>query len=283
MRRVHIVTDSTAQLDPKLVDKLDIKVLPLEIHFGNQRFLEGVDMSTEEFFHRVAHSSVMPTSTAPSVEQFRQIYSELSRKTDKIVSLHVSSKLNQTCQNARIAANDFLGRCEIVIIDSWTISLGLAILVEAGAQVALEEAPLDDVVRTIRGMIPHIYAVFFTDLLDYLEREQRISKSQSILGTMLSIKPFLTIEEGEILPIEKMRTRDKAVDKLLEFVAEFSRIKQLAILRSALQLSEEARSLSERLRSSCPDLDFATITYGPTLATHIGPHSLGLIVYEGTG
>ncbi len=282
MSKVHIVTDSAAQLDPKLVEKLDITVLPLEIKFGSQSFLEGVDLSTQEFYHRVSHSSVMPTSIAPSVEQFRQVYADLNRETDKIVSLHVSNKLNQTCQNALLAANDFLGRCEIVVINSWTISIGLAILVEAGARVAMEGGSLEDVVRTIRGMIPHVYAVFFTDLLDYLERARRITKSQSILGTMLNIKPFLTIEEGEILPIEKMRTRDKAVDKLLEFVAEFSRIEKLAILKSALQLSEESRNLAERLRSSCPDLDFFSVTYGPTLATHIGPHSLGLIVYEGT-
>lgn len=283
MSKVRIVTDSTAQLDPRVIKKLNMVVLPLGIHFDNQHFQEGIDLTTEEFYQRIAHSSVMPTSTAPTVDMFRQVYSRLSQQTDKVVSLHVSSQLNATCRNARAAADYFLGRCEIIVLDSWTVSLGLSILVQAGAQAALKGASLDDVVRIIRGMTPHIYAVFFTDTLDYLERKKSISKSQSFLGTMLSIKPFLMIEEGEIIPIEKMRTRDKAIDKLIEFVSEFSNIEQIVVLKSGVYLTEESRSLSERLRSVFPTLNFSSINYSPVLATHIGPNSLGLIVYEGMG
>jgi len=278
---VRIVTDSTAQLDPDLAQELGVTVVPLEISFGAQKLREGIDLTMDEFFRRVAHSPVMPTATAPTVEEFRQVYAVLNRATDQILSLHVSSKLNRTCRHARIAADFLLGRCEIEVLDSWTISLGLSILVQAAARAAMEDVTLDEIVRLVRGMIPHVYAVFFTDTLEYLERDQHLSKSQALLGTMLGIKPFLAVEEGEILPMEKVRTREKAIDKLVEFVAEFSRIEQIAVVQSPSRAGKDARLLLDRLQSSFPDYDFDTITYGPTLGTYIGPCSLGLIVYEG--
>jgi DegV family protein with EDD domain len=283
LRPVQIVTDSTAQLDPDLTRQLGITVVPLEISFGTQKFREGVDLTTDEFFRRVAHSPVMPSAAAPTVEEFRQVYATLSQSTDQIMSLHVSSKLSETCANARSAANYFLGRCEIVVIDSWTISLGLSILVQAAAHAAMQGKMLDEVVRIIRGMIPHIYAVFFTDTLEYMERDRRLSKSQTILGTMLSIKPFLAVEEGEIVPMEKVRTREKVIDKLIEFVAEFSRIEQIAVVQSPSRAGSDARLLLDRLQSNFSEYEFDSLTYGPTLGTFIGPHSLGLIVYEGLG
>ena len=281
MRLVKVVTDSTAQLDPDLIEEFGITVVPLEISFGRQKFREGADLTTDEFFHRLTHSPVMPTSSAPPMEEFRQLYAVLNQSTDQSLSLHVSGKLNKTCAHARVAADHFLGRCEIMVVDSWTTSLGLSILVEAAARAAVEGATLEEVVRLVRGMIPHVYAVFFTDTLEYLERDHHLSKSQALLGTMLNIRPFLAIEEGQIIPMEKVRTREKAIDKLIEFVAEFSRIEQIAVVQSPSRAGKDARLLLDRLQSSFPGYEFDSITYGPTLGTHIGPHSLGLIVYEG--
>jgi DegV family protein with EDD domain len=281
LRPVRIVTDSTAQLEPELVEQLGIIVVPMEIGFGTQKFHEGVDLNPDEFFRRVSHSPVMPVATAPTADEFREIYATLNQSTDQILSLHVSSKLSTTCLNARSAANHFLGRCEIVVIDSRTISLGLSILVQAAARAALQGATMDEVVRLVRGMITHIYGVFFTDTLEYLERDQRLSKSQAILGTMLSIKPFLAVEEGEIIPMEKVRTREKAVDKLIEFVAEFSNVEQAAVMQSPSRAGRDARLLLDRLQSGFAKYKFDVLTYGPTLGTCIGPDALGLMVYEG--
>jgi DegV family protein with EDD domain len=281
LRPVRIVTDSTAQLEPELVQQLGITVIPLEISFGTLKFHEGVDLTPDEFFCRVAHSPVMPSSAAPTVEEFHEIYATLSQSTNQILSVHVSGKLNETCANARVAASHFLGRCEIVVLDSWTISLGLSILVQAAVRAATQGAPMDDIVRLVRGMIAHIYAVFLTDTLEYLERDQHFSKSQAILGRMLSIKPFLAMEEGEIVPMEKVRTREKVIDKLVGFVAEFARIEQIAVVHSPSRAGKDAHLLLERLQASFPIYEFGSLTYGPTLGTHIGPNSLGLIVYEG--
>jgi DegV family protein with EDD domain len=282
MSKVHIVTDSTAHFeDPTTPQRLGVTVVPLTIQFGRQYFKEGIDLTEDEFFNRMATSAQPPTLHAPAADDFRAVYGSLIKSADKILSLHISSKLSQTCARAKTAAEDYLGRCQIVVLDSWTTSVGLGILVQAAAQAANEGKSLGDIVRIVRGMISHIYAVFFVDTLDYLEHSGLIGKSQSILGTMLGIKPFLSIEEGEIIPIEKVRSRDKAVDKLIEFASEFTNIDRGVILQSGKMPTDDTRLLLEQLEMTCPGLRFPVMRYGPTLACQLGPDSLGIFIYEG--
>ena len=129
-------------------------------------------------------------------------------------------------------------------------------------------------------MITQGYSVFFVETLDSLERGGRIGKAQALLGTMLDIKPLLIVEDGEIIPLEKVRTRAKAIDKLFEFVAEFARIEKMAILQS--EFTEDTQLLIEHIGTVFPDMEVPTLTYGPVLATHVGPDTMGVIVYEGT-
>ncbi|MCR4408235.1 MAG: DegV family protein [Anaerolineae bacterium] len=282
MAKVKVVTDSTAHFEPGVAERLGIQIVPLRIHFGDEVFREGIDITSERFFRKLAESPIQPKASAPPIGEFRAVYRELNKTTDQILSIHMSSKLSHTWEVANEAASALLGRCEIAVVDSQTISLGLGILAKAAAEAANQGESLDSIIRLLRGMIPHIYVVFFVETLDYLERGGRIGKAQALLGTMLGIKPFLTIEEGEIIPMEKVQDREKAVDKLFEFVAEFSHIEQMAILQSSPEPTEETKLLIERLELTFPDLEFPILVYGPTLATHIGPNTLGVIVYEGT-
>jgi DegV family protein with EDD domain len=158
--------------------------------------------------------------------------------------------------------------------------LGLGILTKAAAEAAQQGANLDEVVRLVRGMIPHIYIVLYVDQMDYLERGRRVGRAQAILGTMLNIKPLLFIEDGEIIPLEKVRTHEKAIDKLFEFVAEFSELEQAAIVQRQAEPTEETKLLLERLEQLFPQIDFPIIQYGPVLACHIGPSAMGVVVYE---
>ena len=130
-------------------------------------------------------------------------------------------------------------------------------------------------------MLPHIYMIFYVETMDYLERSGRIGKAQAILGSMLNIKPILFIEDGDIIPLEKVRTTEKAIDKLFEFVTEFDNLEQTAIIQRGKTPNKETRVLQERLVQSFPNLDFSIIQYGPDLATRIGPNALGIVVYEG--
>jgi DegV family protein with EDD domain len=151
--------------------------------------------------------------------------------------------------------------------------------VETAATAAAAGTRLDDIVRLVRGMVPHLYGVFFVETLDYLERSKRISKAQAILGTMLGIKPLLNIEDGEIIPLEKVHTRERAVEKLVEFVGEFSTIERMAIVQN--NFDAEAATLVKHMAENLPGRQFPMYTYGPSLAAHLGPSAIGVMVYEG--
>jgi DegV family protein with EDD domain len=231
----------------------------------------------------MAAERIRPSIVGPTAEEFRRVYSRLTHHTDQIISLHSSATLSLVCREARRAADAFLGRCDIVVMNSETLSLGLGILVQVAAGLANASTPLGEIMRQIRGVIRRIYIVLITDTLDYLEYSQRISSAQAILGTMLGIKPFLALEEGEIIPLEKVRSRERAIDKLAEFASEFSTIQRVAILQSTSYPTEETKMLRERLALIAPDHDFPALLYGPMLASHIGPDGMGLVVYEGKG
>lgn len=281
MGHVRVVTDSTAYIPEPIVERLGIRVLPHTIYCDHVSFRDQVDLGREEFFRRLHAGKTSLRVEPPSVADFRRAYAELSQETDSILSIHASGRLSQTCRMASRAAEAFLGRCHIAVVDSLTTSLGLGILATAAAQAGMAGRSLGEVVHLMRGMIPRIYGVFFTEDLEYLERAGRIGRAQSLLGSMLGIKPFLIIEEGEIVPMEKVTTRERVIDKLAEFVAEFSAIEQLGVVHSRVERLQDTRSLLERLYLLFPGKDFPVILYDPVLAYHIGPNNIGLIIYEG--
>jgi DegV family protein with EDD domain len=256
-------------------------VVPLTIRLDGTYLLDGADIGAEELLLRMERARIRPQIAGPTAEDFHEVYSQLTRETDQIISLHSSASLSETWREARTAAQAFLGRCDIVVMNSETLSLGLDLLVQEAAELARSAVPLNDIVRHIRGMIRHVYIVLVTKTLDYLQHSGRISATQAILGSMLGIKPFLAIEEGEIIPMEKVRGTDRAIDKLIEFASEFSTIERIAILQSTPYATEETRFLRERLNLIAPGHDYPILLYGPLLASHIGPDATGIVVYEG--
>jgi DegV family protein with EDD domain len=279
MAKVKVVTDSAAELSPEVVERLGITVVPLTLHFDDEVLRDGLDITPQQFYRKLEYSSTLPFSSPPPMTTFQEVYTELSRTTDQIISIHVSNKLNRTVDVAQAAVDTLISRCRIAVVDSSSLSLGLGTLVSTAAEAAAQGMSLDSIIRQVRGMIPRIYIIFFVETLEYLEREERIGKAQAILGTMLDIKPILIVEDGEIIPLEKVRTRAKAIDKLFEFVVEFSHIQRVAILQSVP--NEDSLTLIERLEMLFPKMQFPVITYGPVLATYIGPDAMGVIVYEG--
>ncbi len=282
MGKVRIVTDSSAHfLNPRLIAQHDIVVVPMAIYFGSQRFREGIDLDADEFFYRVSRGGAIPSLKPPSVDDFAQVYKTLSQETDQIISIHRSSQLDKTWENAQQASQALLGRCDIAVIDSCTTTAGQAIVVEEAAKSAENEATLEAVVRTVRGVVPRIYSVFYVETMDYIRRHALLGEAQTILGTMLGIKPFMTIEEGELIAMEKVRTRSQATDRLVEFVSEFSTIEKIIILQNTPYPTDQTRLLQDRLAVEFPHREFPIMMYGPSLATHIGPDGMGVVVFEG--
>ena len=281
MNRVAILTDSCVYLDPAEAEELGIHIVPLNLRINGQLYKDGSLEIAERFFRSQELGEILPAVHPPTVQDFEAAYTRLHQETDQIIAMHVSRKLSDTYNQSRHGAESLLGRCSIEIIDTHSILLGQGILVKAAAEAARDGALLDDIVRLVRGMISHIYLVFYVETMDYLERSGRIGKAQSILGTMMKIKPLLFMEDGEIIPLEKVKTEEKAIEKLTEFVAEFDTIEQSVIFQRSLHGSRPGKMLLDQLNHLFPDKHFPVIQYNPLLASYVGPTALGVIVYEG--
>ena len=280
MAQVKIVTDTNAFFPhPELIEELNVEIVPLPIRIGRQAYQERVNFSDELFFRKLAQDPERVSVGAPSLEHVKKLFQRLGQKSDDIVCIHVSSALNDIAVVARKAAKSLIGQHRIVVLDTATTSVGVGLIVEAAAKAAADGAPVNEVVRIVHGMIPHMYALFFSDTLDYLEAWGRIGPAQAMLGTMLNLKPFATMEDGELLPIEKVRDYEQAIEKIYKFVIEFSHIEQMYLVQH--EFETETAQLLEQLDLSFPNRDFPVIDYPPSLAVHIGPKALGVVVYEG--
>ncbi len=284
MNHVQLITDGTAYLPPERLRELGIISLPIIAKAGGQSFM--YDQQTNghvELLQTVSKNRAPVEIVGPAPDDFRAVFERTLYRTNRMLVILSSGRLSPVMRNARIAARDFMGRCDITLLDSQTVSVGLGLLVERAGELLQEgELPLAEIVRRVRGMIPRIYVVMITHTLDYLYRSKKLSAMQAILGAMLGIHPFLVIEDGEIIPLEKSRTPEKSVDKLVEFASEFTRVKQLVIFRSTGEAAfQESESLQNRLEQVVTAQDSPVITYDPILSSHIGPDGLGLVIYEG--
>lgn len=281
MAKVKILTDSCANLSPEEAQALGVTVVPLTIRIGNEKFEDG-DTEIVNYFFEQQERGIVPVSVdAPDADKFEKVYTALRKETDKVVAIHVSRHLAKVWDNSRLGAEIFKGRSNIEVVDSNTVLLGQAILVRKAAEAAQAGAGVDEIVRLVRGLIPHIYTVFFVDTMAHLEKSGIVGKAQAMLGTMMQIKPLLFMEEGEIIPMEKVKTVNKAIDKLVEFVSEFDNIEQAVLLQRHLEPTAESVMLLDRLSQIFPEFEFPIVPYNPLVASFVGHNATGIIIYEG--
>ncbi len=278
MDNVLIVTDSSAHLTPDEVQQYDITVAPLRIRMGRRVFKEFTDLSYESYFHRLATVKSMPTTEPPTLQEMIDLYYDLSRRADHIISIHTSHKLNPVADVARAAASTLRSHTRITVIDSETVSRGLGMIVLRAARMAQEGENAAAIGREIRGMIPAIFLAFLTSDLNYLERDGRLRKSQAFLGSMMGIRAMVETREGDLLVMDKARDAEGAVEKLYDYISEFAYLEEIALLQH--NNVSESTALLERLRDMFPDIPIFTDVYDATLATFIGPNALGVIVRE---
>ena len=275
---IKIVTDSSSDISPRLAAELGVTVIPMRICFGSKVYHDGVDIDRADFYRYLPKTMTLPVAEPPLPEEFHQVYSRLLKGADQILSIHVSSRLSKAAQVAHEAAKSFLGRSKITVVDSRLISWGLELLVGMAADSAQRGASVEEVVRQIRGLVPHIYMVFFVENLEYLEHHGH-SRGRMFTDNLPGVRPLLIMEDGEVVPMEKVRTRGKSVDRLFEFVAEFARFSRVVILQG--RPSDEAQVLLERLLEVYPEKRLDVRPYGAALATFVGPDALGIVVHEG--
>lgn len=281
MAPVKIITDSSVYLpDPNLITRYGVEVIPLTVRIGAQSYPERINHVDEAFLRKQAQDSESVSVEVPSPGQVQAFFARISQQADSIVCVHTSSALHDIGDAVRRGAAGFIGRHHIVVLDTLSMSVGAGLIVEAAARAAAAGATQAEVVKIVRGMIPHMYTLVFSDSLHYLEAWGRLGTAQTMLGTMLGLKPLATMEDGDLIPVEKVRQYEHAVEKLYDFIIEFSRIEQMYLIQHDFE--SEAAQLLERLEVAFPRREFPVIGYPPSLAVHIGPKALGVIVHEGT-
>ena len=275
---VKIITDSLSDITSDIAGELGITVVPLTVLFGHESFLDRVTMTTDEFYHRLIHGTVWPTTTQPTPAAFAEVYNKLAEEADEILVVTLSSKLSGTYQSA-LAAKDLVEKeCRIEVIDSLKVAMGLGLIVISVAKVAQTGANLDQLMKIVRGAINRSHFIVYFDTLAYLAKGGRIGKAGHLMGSILSIKPVLTIHEGEMAEKTKVRSQRAGMDYLYNFVAGFSNIEELAVEYTTTP--DEADKLVERLGSIFPKERIYRSTVSPVLGTHGGPGAVAVSVLE---
>lgn len=281
MLRYHIVTDSSAHFShPQLIAQLPVTIVPNHITIAGQTYREGVDLAAEKAIEQIAHQVTPPVVLPPSVDDFATVFAGLAKHTDVILSIHSSRDLSKSWEHGRLAAEQLEGHAHIEVIDSRSMDGAQGMVVRAAVRAIEQGSGLEQIVRQVRGATERVYAVYAVETTDYLMRNGIMTPSHAILSAMTDMMPILAIEDGQIVTIEKVRTRNQALDRLIEFVSEFADIEDVLILQHRSYMSEQTRALQDRLAVEFPKRHFPHTVYSPSLAALIGADATGLVVLE---
>jgi DegV family protein with EDD domain len=269
-RSFAVVTDSTADLPNAWRDLYDIEVVPLKVLFGKETFRDRVDITDAEFFRRLTASTSLPTTSAPSPGEFAEVYERLSRDHDGCISIHIGAQLSATAEAARVGAQSVEG-FPVKVIDSETVTMPMAFL----CRVAAESASLAEATEAVEQRIPKCRVLALLDTLRYLEMGGRIKRAQAMIGTMLDLKPLLLVEDREIKPIDRVRTRSRAITRMIEFFRTQQPVEYVGVMHA--EAPDDAERVAAELRKEYPGLDTPLGQIGAVLGTHTGPKALGLV------
>jgi DegV family protein with EDD domain len=279
---IRIVTDSAARLPQDWATKNNVVILPHTIALNGTTYREDVDIGESDLANKAISLGLPFTVAAPSIEDFSRVYRQLADEKSDVISLHISSALSPAVGNAIRAKEEYRGRCDIQIIDSRSMALGLNELVRAAVVMAGHGFDAERIVKQLRGLMQHIYGIFVSDDMVYLEHSKRLRPAQAVLGKMLEIIPCLSLEEGDLVAVEKVRSPERAIEKLTEFAVEFEDDAKLAVLQLSPQPTERTQALIESLKLAFPDMRNVPVqSCGANVGSIIGPAGVGVMIYEG--
>ena len=273
---VRIVTDSCSDLPAGLVERHGITVLPCYVVMGDETYRDGVDISADHFYQQLATTPRLPTTAQPTPADFQQVYAELIGQGDQVVSIHVSGKLSGTLNSANQAKAAIGPDAPVEIIDSQLASAPLALAVLDAARLVESGLGFEAVAQQVRDSLTLHDAYFMLDTLEYLQKGGRIGKAQAFVGSMLNVRPILRLQDGEVLPVERPRNRERARRRLVELVRGLAPVRQMTVLYSTDQTL--AQSTIEELRDMAPEEGIIEARFGPILGVYLGPNALGIAV-----
>jgi DegV family protein with EDD domain len=272
MSKIALVTDSTCDLPESVVKDKNITVIPLNVHFGEETFLDGIDLQSNEFFEKLSTSEIHPQTSQPSVGRFVETYNDLLKKHDSILSLHISSKLSAT-YNSALQAQKEIGNENIKVIDSMNGTLGLGAIVHHIADLNEKGESFENLVKEAEKIIPNAIFMGLVPTLEYLAKGGRIGKARAFMGSLLKIKPILSAVDGEIQSVGKARTLIKGMDFIVDEMKN-RKISKLFIVHANHE--ERANLLKEKTKDLIDPKDVIIAEFGPVVGTHLGPGAFGV-------
>ena len=274
---IHIITDSTAYLTESMLKDEDIRVVPLNVMMQGRQYREGIDLSNRECYQVMRSQPVFPTTSQPSAGDFLEVYRSLPLGDEALVIV-ISSRLSGTWHSAEMAQG-LLNRSDVRIhvIDSWSSTIGLALQIIRVCEMRQDGQGMDAILNELKRIIPKTKVFFVVDNLEYLSRGGRIGPAAKYFGNMLQIKPILYLHEGKIDVFDKIRTKHKAVTRIVEaFSALSPQVEKLAVTH--VDAPEEAEELRQRLAQIYSGPIYVRET-GPVIGAHVGPGTIGLAYY----
>ncbi|GER68768.1 hypothetical protein BpJC7_00710 [Weizmannia acidilactici] len=274
--RTVIVTDSTAYIPQEIRERYSIYMIPLNVIFGREEYREEIDITADEFFEKMRTSDKLPTSSQPSTGQFVELFEQLSKDYDAIISIHLSKKISGTYQGAITAAGMVEGVKVYPYNSGWSCMAQGFFAIDA-AKMALEGKEPEEILARLDELKASTKAYFMVNDLTHLQRGGRLSGSQALIGSLLKIKPLLTFVDDEIVPFEKIRTQKKALNRIYDLLAEDVN-KGFPLKCSIIHANrkEQALEIKDELEIRFPTVDFSISYFGPVIATHLGEGAIGI-------
>lgn len=272
---IAVVTDSTSDLPVDITEQHGITIVPLNVHIEDETYLDGITISADEMYRRLPDQKVIPTTSAPSVGSFIEVYEKLGKSHDAVISIHLSSKLSLTNNSAVQAAADLNKKgAKIEVVDTEQASMALGWIAVQVAEKIATGGSLEEVVALAKSASKRASFIGMVDTLEYLIRGGRIGKAQGLVGSMLRIRPILTLIEGVAHPAGRVRNRKKGIARLKEMVAETAPLDKLAVLYTTDK--EDAEKIADAVAEHNPEGRPIVAQLGPVVGNYLGPGTLGL-------
>ncbi len=281
MTKIHVVTDSGSDLPKEIKEEYNIHVVPLTIQFGEDIYIDGIELSAEAFYQALKEAPVLPSTCQPSPADFVECYESISKPGEHIISVHLSSELSGTYQSAVLASTMVEDR-HIHVLDSKSASIGIGLVAMAVAEAVQNGASVEDAVKEGERVIDEIEVYFVVDTLEYLRRNGRIGAASAIVGSLLNIKPVLTLRDGIVTPYDKIRGKSKALKEIFDIFEQYLTAHPHHKVRIGITHSDaisEAHIIRDKLVSDCGMKDILIEYIGATIGVHVGPGTVALLWY----
>lgn len=275
----HIATDSATDMPDEWREKYQIHVIPVNIHFGERTFLQGVDLDNEGFYRLVDESGTIPKTSQPSPHQFKEFYESFAQAGESILSIHVTSKLSGTFNSAVAAARELAGKIQVIPFDSMAGSAAVGWMCREASLLREKGLPLDEIIRRLEESRRKVQVILALDTLEYARLSGRVSQLQAALGSLLKLKPIIALKDGILETVDKVRTRSTSLERILQMAqAAFGQQPvHLSVVHSrdpetAANMLERARTLLNVIEANITDLSIS-------VAANLGPGTIGLVLY----